>query len=149
MINESSFLNLVKYDYYNLVDILLKEKNIDINNFTFWKYKKDYYKDMRLSLSWDIYAKNILREFFINYSDEDQRQKYIELIGEEVGDQLKLTEETIINFINYVHQKEIPLNTENAILLHYLSTKFEIEELTEFTKDYISSHHKELAIKIF
>ena len=31
LINESEFLNFCKYDYYNVVDFLLKNKNIDIN----------------------------------------------------------------------------------------------------------------------
>lgn len=38
LINESSFINLCKYDYYNLVVILLENKDIDINKKILHKY---------------------------------------------------------------------------------------------------------------
>ncbi|KAK8843067.1 hypothetical protein M9Y10_025258 [Tritrichomonas musculus] len=81
-------------------------------------------------------------------ADELLNTEDIDLIDEDIGNQLKLKEDTIFYFINYVQQKEIPLDIENVVSLHYLSVKFEIEDLEEETKDFISANHKELAIKI-
>ena len=81
-------------------------------------------------------------------ADELLNTEDIDLIDEDIGNQLKLKEDTIFYFINYVQQKEIPLDIENVVSLHYLSVKFEIEDEEEETKDFISANHKELAIKI-
>ncbi|KAK8867129.1 hypothetical protein M9Y10_010102 [Tritrichomonas musculus] len=86
--------------------------------------------------------------YFMTQADEICYIKNIDLINEEIGNQLNLQEETIFHFINYVQQKEIPLNNENVIPLHFLSKKYEIEELKEDTAKYISTHHHELALKV-
>ena len=86
--------------------------------------------------------------FFLTNYEELQYTTNIDLIEEEIGDMLDHQEETIYCFINYVQHIEIPLNDDNIIPLHYLSTKYDIEELKEATKEYIFSHQNELALKI-
>ncbi|KAK8846007.1 hypothetical protein M9Y10_020952 [Tritrichomonas musculus] len=87
-------------------------------------------------------------KFFLSISEELQKNNNIDLIDEEIGNKLNLQEETIIHFINYVQHKEIPLEDNNVIPLHYLSTQYDIEDLKEDTKNYISSNQNELAIQI-
>ncbi|KAK8836466.1 hypothetical protein M9Y10_037725 [Tritrichomonas musculus] len=91
---------------------------------------------------------NLCSYYFYQNSEHFQYTKDINLIDEEIGEQLNLQEDTIVHFIKYVQHEAIALDDENVIGLHYLSTKFEVEDLKEYTIKYITSHHKELAIKI-
>lgn len=93
-------------------------------------------------------------KYFLQNSDKFQLMQDIELLellelhGEENHDELNIDEDTIKNFIKYVQQEEISVDHENVIFLHYLSKRFEVDELEEDTKEYIFSHQDELAIEI-
>ena len=93
-------------------------------------------------------------KYFLQNSDKFQLMQDIELLellelhGEENHDELNIDEDTIQDFIKYVQQEEISVDHENVIFLHYLSKRFEVDELEEDTKEYIFSHQDELAIEI-
>ncbi|KAK8845928.1 hypothetical protein M9Y10_020863 [Tritrichomonas musculus] len=110
----------------------------DTHNFV---YKNRYYP---FKINFFLLSSN----YFLKKAEEIQFTKNIDIIDDDIGDQLNFQEDTIICFINYVQQKEVQFDDENVIPLHYLSMKYEIEELREDTTEYISSRQEELAIKI-
>ncbi|KAK8870935.1 hypothetical protein M9Y10_008848 [Tritrichomonas musculus] len=91
---------------------------------------------------------NLSSNYFVRNSEEIQYNKDINLIEEDIGKKLNIQEQTIIDIINYVQHEEITVDNENAIILHFLSKKYEIEELLEATSEYILSNCEDLAIQI-
>ena len=47
-------------------------------------------------------------------------------------------------FISFIHNHDIQLTLNNALVLYSLSIKYEVADLISQTEKYISSHHVEL-----
>ena len=91
---------------------------------------------------------NLSSNYFLRNSEEIEYKEDIDLIEEYIGEKLNIQEQTIVSFIKYFQHEEITVDNENALGLHFLSKKYEIEELTESTREYILSNCEELAIQI-
>ncbi|KAK8876254.1 hypothetical protein M9Y10_006449 [Tritrichomonas musculus] len=91
---------------------------------------------------------NLLSDYFLRNSDEIQSNADIDLIDEDVGKKLNIQEGIIYAFINFFQHEEITIDKENVIALHFLSNKYEIEELQESTREYILNNCESLAIDL-
>lgn len=104
------------------------------------------YKNKKYPIIFELfmgYSKYILRN-----KTEFEKTKYIRLIEEQEEINITISDDIINTFINFVHRQRIQFTNEKFVLLNYLGSKFEIEELIEITKRYINKHHKELVIEI-
>lgn len=72
---------------------------------------------------------NLCSNYFLRNSEQIQFMQDIELIDEEIGVKLNIEEDIINKFIKYVQKEEISVDNDNVISLHYLSKRFEVEEL--------------------
>ena len=87
-------------------------------------------------------------KYFYNNRKAIQKSPIIQLVDNDVEDLFNFSDETINNFINYVHQQPISLDLENVVLLNYLANKYEVQQLIEATEGYIESNHSQLSIEI-
>lgn len=104
------------------------------------------YQSKKFPFNFDIFkyfSKKLFQEQEV-YSDVTE----INLLTDEEESQIDLSEDIINNFIKFCQQQECDINNDNVILLNFLSTKYEVDELTEITKDYISDHQKELRLNL-
>lgn len=88
----------------------------------------------------------ISSKYFSRNSKEIKKIKDIQL--DDDNKTINLSEQSIIDFIKYVHHEPIQLTNENLIEIEYLAKKYEVSSLIEFIKDYIESNNKEIAIQI-
>lgn len=70
--------------------------------------------------------------------------KSIYLFDNEAEENFKYSDDSIHNFINYVHRQDAFLNNNNVTEINYLAIKYEVFSLIEATKEYINEHKQEL-----
>lgn len=87
-------------------------------------------------------------KYFSNHQLEIQAKQYIPLLNEDQNKDIRLSEESIQYFINFIHRQQITLTNENVIHLNYLANKYEVPLLINATNDYISSNHSALALQL-
>lgn len=103
------------------------------------------YKDKKYPFKFDFF------KYASDYFSSNQ-EKYLNIKSIPLDDlkteNIKLTEESIQLFINYVQGEEITLSNDNVFPINFLSKKYEVKSLQKYTKEYISNHHKELIIEL-
>ena len=104
------------------------------------------YKDKQFPIKFHFF-KNASK-YFYNNRKEIQPNKAIQLVDNDSDNIFNFTDEAINDFINYVHQQPISLDTENVAILHYLAKKYEVSQLIKATNEFIESNHDEISIQI-
>lgn len=79
---------------------------------------------------------NCLSDYFISNKNKIQQNGKINLFDESDGN-IIISDESIIDFINYCQNKTITLKDENIPTLHKLSKKYMVTNLIEATENYI------------
>lgn len=101
------------------------------------------YKEVRYPI------KFVLFQYSSNYFSQNKKElKKKETIEISCTENIELTPEIIKSFIDFVELKPITLTNDNIIPLHYLSNKYEVPSLQEYTSNYISDHQYEIAIEL-
>lgn len=104
-------------------------------NFTttnsFIYYGKEFSFNMKLF--------NCLSDYFILNKNKIQLNGKINLFDESDGN-IIISDDSIIDFINYCQNKNITLKDENIPALHKLSKKYMVTNLIEATENYILNH---------
>lgn len=72
----------------------------------------------------------------------------IDLFDNETEENLDFSDDSIQDFINYVHRQDISLNNNNVIEINYLAKKYEVLSLIKHTEEYIKNHLQELKFSI-
>lgn len=85
---------------------------------------------------------------FFQKNQENQEDKYINLIDKQSEDKFDIPDKIIQDFINYIHREPIEINDENVSILNYLATKYEIESLIKFTQEHINENQKDVIVQI-
>ena len=102
------------------------------------------YKNKKFPINFDFF-KNSSEIFANNLIDIDGNQN-IQLIDDELKEYFELSEESIQNFVNYVHRQDIFLNNDNVMGINYLATKYKIISLKQATEEYINDNHREMLL---
>lgn len=87
-------------------------------------------------------------EFFQNRKEQLEHLKNIPLIENEDEEKLDFSNDSIENFIKYVHHENISINKKNAAMINYLAKKYKISSLIKYTKQYISKHIQDISLPI-
>ena len=74
--------------------------------------------------------------------------KTIDILEDETEENFNLSDDSIQNFINYVHLQDTFLNNNNIIGINYLAKKYEVNSLIKETEEYIHEHHQELILPL-
>lgn len=104
------------------------------------------YKGKKYPFKFDFF-KNSSKYFSTNLSRFEQIE-VIPLIDDESGECANIDEDSIDTFIQYVQRQKVTLNNDNVCTLNYLANKFEVPQLINVTKNYISVHQSELVLTI-
>lgn len=104
------------------------------------------YKNKEYQINFEFFK--CYSNFFLNNQQELQLQKCIPLLDKKSEKSVNLSEESIQDFINFVHRKQIMLTDENVIPLNYLAKIYEIPLLLDVTKEFISTNQNYLALQI-
>lgn len=80
---------------------------------------------------------------FIRKFEKYKLIQYINIIDD--FDMIPFISSDIVElFISFIHNHDIQLTLNNALVLYSLSIKYEVADLISQTEKYISSHHVEL-----
>lgn len=96
------------------------------------------YKNKKYPIKFDYFK--YASKYFLKHQNEIKCVKEINLLDSETEVNINLSDSTIRDFINFVQDKDILLNNENAFGLNYLSNQYEVYQLNNITSKYISMH---------
>lgn len=91
---------------------------------------------------------NLSSEYFQTNEQLIKGSTNIQLIDDKTESNIRIKEEHVIDFIQYVHQEPIAITEDNAISLEFLSNKYGVKSLLNYTKNYIQNHENDLVLKI-
>lgn len=105
------------------------------------------YKDKKYGFNLFIFAScsEIIEQNIKDYI----KQKEINLLIDQNDSNVKLSDNSIKDFILYCHRQGNNINNENVIPLNYLANEYKINQLFEVTKEYIYKHQSELALQYY
>lgn len=104
------------------------------------------YKEKLYPIKYDFFKYS--SKYFQDNEIEIKGSKILQLIEQSEDGGINLTENSIQCFIDFVHNKSITLNDENVSELNYLSRKYMVNTLMQFTNEYIEDHQKDLILPI-
>lgn len=113
---------------------------VNTHYFVYNKNKKIPIKIDFFKISSNKFAKNQ-----VNINED----KTINLFDDKLEENLNFSDDSIQNFINYVHRQDIFLNNNNVTEINYLAKKYEVFSLISKTEEYINDHHQKLIIPLF
>lgn len=113
---------------------------VNTHYFVYNKNKKIPIKIDFFKISSNKFAKNQ-----VNINED----KTINLFDDKLEENLNFSDDSIQNFINYVHRQDIFLNNNNVTEINYLAKKYEVFSLISKTEEYINDHHQDLIIPLF
>lgn len=87
-------------------------------------------------------------EIFAQNQIDINENRFIKLIDDELTETFNLSEDSIQNFIKYIHHQDTILNNDNLIGINYLAEEYKVRSLIEATEKYINDHH-DILIPIF
>lgn len=87
-------------------------------------------------------------QYFSRKHKEFETIKIINLV-DETDFSPKLLSSSINAFINYFNDKKITIDLTNIIDLHFLSQKYEVQELSQQTNEFIENNHKDIISTFF
>ena len=90
-----------------------------------------------------------ISDYYRMNSREYKNNADVKLIYDEDENKINLSDDSIINFINFHQRVQLNLTNENVIQIDYLAKKYESHSLTELTQKYISEHENELILQFF
>lgn len=119
---------------FNMQREISIDANADIPTTHFFVYKEKQYP-----FNFDLF------KIFSQYFNSDQpKAENIDFTDEK----LNISESSIPDFIDYCQARKITLTKENAPTLHKLSQKFQVPSLLSKTKEFISTHQKDVVVEI-
>lgn len=104
------------------------------------------HKSKKYPFNFDIFK--YFSKFFFREQSNYSKVTDIDLLTKEEEQQADLSDDSISNFIKFCQQQDYEINIENVICLNFLSTKYEVDELTKITNKYISEHQSDLRLKL-
>lgn len=87
-------------------------------------------------------------EYFQANQSEIEYIHNIQLLDEESGEELNISENEVKQFIQYVEQEPISLSNENIVSLYYLAAKFGVKSLIEDIEEYIKEYQNDVIVEI-
>lgn len=104
------------------------------------------YKNKLYPIKYDFFK--YASEYFQNNEDEIKSNKILQLIEQDPDSDPNISENSIRNFIDFVQNKSIILTDQNVSELNFLSKKYIIRTLMNFTEQYIEKNHENLILPI-
>ena len=100
-----------------------------------------YFFYNNIKYPFNIVIFNTTSKYFSQKEDRISENHIIKLIDESSEGNIKFTDDSIRNFVDYSQRKQISINNKNVASLNYLSKKYEINSLFKLTDQYINEHH--------
>lgn len=105
-----------------------------------------FYNNIRYPFNIIIF--NTTSKYFSKNEDKKSENHIIKLIDEFSEGNIKFTDESIQNFVDYSQRKQIIINNKNVVSLNYLSKKYEIDSLFKLTDQYINENHDKIILEL-
>ena len=105
------------------------------------------YKEKQYPIKYSFFK--LSSKYFSTNSTILKKNKDIQLIDKELEQNINISEQSINDFIKYVHHEPVMLTNDTVIEIDYLAKKYEVSSLLELTTNYITMHHDELSIQLF
>ena len=105
------------------------------------------YSNKKFPIKIDLFKNS--SEIFAQNQIDINENKIIQLVDDNLAETFTLSDESIQNFIKYVHRQDTILNNDNVIGINYLAKKYKVNSLIKATEEYINDHHHEILIPIF
>lgn len=104
------------------------------------------YKNKQFPFNLDVFR--FTSKFFSDKAEDFRHSKYVQLLSHEEESKIEISDKSINTFINYVQREAISIEEDNVLSLNYLGHKYQIDELVESTKRYITEHQSNLVLEI-
>ncbi|KAK8843052.1 hypothetical protein M9Y10_025240 [Tritrichomonas musculus] len=106
-----------------------------------------YFIYRKKKYSFNLSAFSIVSELYKRTINLIQQTKDIYLVGKENDNIINISEDAIKDFILICHNIKKPINNENVVAIDYLSNRYEVNKVHEYTQNYISMHENELSFQ--
>lgn len=100
------------------------------------------YRKRKYSFNLGVFS--IVSELYKRTINQIQQTKDIYLVGKENDNIINISEDAIKDFILICHNIKKTINNENVVAIDYLSNRYEVNKVHEYTQKYISMHENEL-----